>query len=46
MQVHVVSLGLGAAYVYFDGKEHIWKPLVANFSTIEPSADQAPDKPL
>jgi membrane associated rhomboid family serine protease len=31
-QVHTVSLGLGAAYVYFDGKEHLWRPLIAQLA--------------
>jgi hypothetical protein len=32
MKVHVVSLGLGAAYVYFDGKGNVWEPLTAVFA--------------
>jgi hypothetical protein len=31
-----VSLGLGAAYVYFDGKDHVWKPLLARFAKPNP----------
>jgi hypothetical protein len=27
----VASLGLGAAYIYFDGNDNIWKPLTALF---------------
>lgn len=30
--VHLVSLGLGVAYVYFDVKEYTWKPLVTRFA--------------
>ncbi|KAF1935291.1 hypothetical protein EJ02DRAFT_460504 [Clathrospora elynae] len=30
--VHLLSLGLGASYVYFDGKNNIWRPLLSQFS--------------
>jgi hypothetical protein len=30
-----MSLGLGAAYVYFDGKENVWKPLVALLAKVD-----------
>ncbi|KAH7371674.1 hypothetical protein BKA66DRAFT_423653 [Pyrenochaeta sp. MPI-SDFR-AT-0127] len=34
--VHLVSLGLGAAYVYFDAKDYIWEPLVTQIAEIGP----------
>lgn len=40
MQVHTISLALGAAYVYFDGKEKIWKPLTAQFAKIDDQVAQ------
>ncbi|KAF1843151.1 uncharacterized protein K460DRAFT_291260 [Cucurbitaria berberidis CBS 394.84] len=33
--VHLVSLGLGAAYVYFDGQNLVWKPLITRLSKDE-----------
>jgi hypothetical protein len=40
-QTHIVSLGLGAAYVYFDGKEHLWKPLVAQLAKADKQSTQS-----
>ncbi|OAL43522.1 hypothetical protein IQ07DRAFT_523938 [Pyrenochaeta sp. DS3sAY3a] len=34
--VHLFSLGLGAAYIYFDAKDNIWKPLIEQFSKDNP----------
>ncbi|KAF1919182.1 hypothetical protein BDU57DRAFT_536193 [Ampelomyces quisqualis] len=30
--VHIISMIMGGAYAYFDGKDKIWKPLVARFA--------------
>ncbi|KAH3939274.1 hypothetical protein HBI25_207540 [Parastagonospora nodorum] len=39
--VHTLSLLLGAAYVYFDVKENVWKPLVAQFATTDDQSAQS-----
>jgi len=41
MQVHTLSLLLGAAYVYFDVKEVVWKPLVAQLRSTSGQSAQA-----
>ncbi|CAO2653368.1 Nn.00g027790.m01.CDS01 [Neocucurbitaria sp. VM-36] len=33
--VHLVSLGIGAAYVSFDGRNNVWKPLTSRLSKYE-----------
>lgn len=35
IQVHLASIGLGAAYAYFDLKHHLWIPLVSEISARE-----------
>ncbi|KAF2628156.1 hypothetical protein BU25DRAFT_391698 [Macroventuria anomochaeta] len=39
--VHLTSLGLGAAYAYFDLKHHLWIPLVSEISSTQKSEIQA-----
>ena len=33
--MHLTSLGLGAAYAYFDLKHHLWIPLVSEISSTQ-----------
>ncbi|KAH7392154.1 hypothetical protein DE146DRAFT_634324 [Phaeosphaeria sp. MPI-PUGE-AT-0046c] len=39
--LHTVSMAIGAAYIYFDGKDKLWKPLVTRFA----NASESPAQP-
>lgn len=41
VQVHLASLGLGAAYAYFDLKHHLWIPLVSEMSSTQEPKTQS-----
>ena len=36
-----MSLGLGAAYVHFDMKDKLWKPLIAQFAKTDEAVEQS-----